>query len=63
MHIFGVTPFIKLRNDKQNLNGEKQWKMRWRGVRANPFIGGGVGWGVGKLCLVHNLHVVFCPNK
>ena len=30
MHIFGVIPFIKLQNDKQQLNGEKQWKIRWR---------------------------------
>ena len=45
MHIFGVTPFIKLQNDKQKLDGEKQWKIRWRGMRANPFIGGWVGGG------------------
>ena len=30
MQIFREIPFIKVQNNTQQLNGEKQWKMRWR---------------------------------
>ena len=30
LQIFVVISLIKLQNDKQQLNGEKRWKMRWK---------------------------------
>ena len=38
MRIFGVIPFIKYKTTlKQQLNGEKQWKMRWRAKPLSCF--------------------------
>ena len=50
MRIFGVMPFNKTTH-RQQLNGEKSSKMRWR---ANPLI----FWG-GELCPLHFFYINF----